>query len=179
MVLDVTDFITERGGNPEKIRESQRRRHAPVEVVDEIIAMWDDHRRTQYAATQMNAQINDVQKKIGAKKKAKEDASEFLQEKIALEKAKKELIDSAAEKQKILDKKLTTIGNIVHDSVPVSDNEDNNEIIRTYCPEGLTVEKRECLSHHEVLTRLDGYDPDRVSRRLDTGVTSSGSGVCS
>ncbi|ELQ43616.1 seryl-tRNA synthetase [Pyricularia oryzae Y34] len=161
MVLDVTDFITERGGNPEKIRESQRRRHAPVEVVDEIIAMWDDHRRTQYAATQMNAQINDVQKKIGAKKKAKEDASEFLQEKIALEKAKKELIDSAAEKQKILDKKLTTIGNIVHDSVPVSDNEDNNEIIRTYCPEGLTVEKRECLSHHEVLTRLDGYDPDR------------------
>ncbi|KAI6355872.1 hypothetical protein MCOR25_008078 [Pyricularia grisea] len=161
MVLDVTDFITERGGNPEKIRESQRRRHAPVEVVDEIITMWDDHRRTQYAATQMNAQINDVQKKIGAKKKAKEDASEFLQEKIALEKAKKELIDSAAEKQKLLDKKLTTIGNIVHDSVPVSDNEDNNEIIRTYCPEGLTVEKRECLSHHEVLTRLDGYDPDR------------------
>lgn len=47
MVLDVTDFITERGGNPEKIRESQRRRHAPVEVVDEIIAMWDDHRRSE------------------------------------------------------------------------------------------------------------------------------------
>lgn len=47
MVLDVTDFITERGGNPEKIRESQRRRHAPVEVVDEIITMWDDHRRSE------------------------------------------------------------------------------------------------------------------------------------
>jgi seryl-tRNA synthetase len=30
-MLDVLDFITERGGNPEKIRESQRRRFANVE----------------------------------------------------------------------------------------------------------------------------------------------------
>lgn len=43
-MLDVTDFITERGGNPDKIRESQRRRHASVEIVDEIIALFEDHR---------------------------------------------------------------------------------------------------------------------------------------
>lgn len=46
MVLDVTDFIVERGGNPDKIRDSQRRRGAPVEVVDEVIAMWEDHRKS-------------------------------------------------------------------------------------------------------------------------------------
>ncbi len=45
-MLDVIDFIKERGGDPEKIRESQRRRNAPVEVVDEIIALWDDHRKS-------------------------------------------------------------------------------------------------------------------------------------
>ena len=45
-MLDVIDFIAERGGNPEKIRESQRRRHAPVEIVDEIIALWEDHRKS-------------------------------------------------------------------------------------------------------------------------------------
>lgn len=38
-MLDVKDFITEQGGNPELIRESQRRRHAPVEAVDEVIAL--------------------------------------------------------------------------------------------------------------------------------------------
>lgn len=43
-MLDVVDFIKERGGDPEKIRESQRRRFAPVEVVDEIIALYEDHR---------------------------------------------------------------------------------------------------------------------------------------
>jgi seryl-tRNA synthetase len=46
-MLDVTDFITERGGNPEKIRESQRRRYASVDVVDEVIALWEDHRKSE------------------------------------------------------------------------------------------------------------------------------------
>lgn len=34
-------------------------------------------------------------------------------------------------------------------------------MIKTWAPENVSVEKRDCLSHHEVLTRLDGYDPER------------------
>jgi seryl-tRNA synthetase len=122
-MLDVNDFITERGGNPEKIRESQRRRHAPVEVVDEVIALFEDHRRTNYDASQISSKINEVQKQIGAKKKAKENADELLQQKIQLEKEKKAMAESALEKEALLKSKLKTVGNIVHDSVPVSDNE--------------------------------------------------------
>ncbi|KAI0379967.1 seryl-tRNA synthetase [Hypomontagnella monticulosa] len=160
-MLDVQDFIAERGGNPELIRESQRRRYASVEVVDEIIEMWQDHRRTQYAATQMNSKIKDVTKQIGAKKKAKENADELLQQKADLDKEQKALVQSAAQKDLALKAKLNTIGNIVHDSVPVSDNEDNNVVLRTWAPEGTKVEKKNVLSHHEVLLRLDGYDPER------------------
>ena len=39
--------------------------------------------------------------------------------------------------------------------------QDNNALIRKWTPEGIRVEKRDCLSHHEVLTRIDGYDPER------------------
>ncbi|KAJ6438715.1 seryl-tRNA synthetase [Purpureocillium lavendulum] len=159
-MLDVNDFIKERGGDPEKIRESQRRRHASVELVDEIIALFEDHRKTQYSATQVNSKINDVQKQIGAKKKAKENADELLQRKIELEKEKKSLVESAAEKDSLLKSKIKTIGNYVHESVPVSNNEDDNAVLRSW-PEGATPEKRNVLSHHEVLLRLDGYDPDR------------------
>ncbi|KAK7220129.1 hypothetical protein V2G26_008132 [Clonostachys chloroleuca] len=88
-MLDINDFITERGGNPELIRESQRRRNAPVEIVDEIISLFEDHRKTNYAAMQMNTQINGVQKQIGAKKKAKENADDLLQEKANLEKERR------------------------------------------------------------------------------------------
>ncbi|PHH71393.1 hypothetical protein CDD83_5206 [Cordyceps sp. RAO-2017] len=160
-MLDVNDFITDRGGNPENIRESQRRRYADVEIVDEVIALFEDHRKAQYSATQLNGKINEVQKQIGVKKKAKEDASELLAQKVELEKEKRSLVESAAEKDALLKSKIKTIGNIVHDSVPVSDNEDNNGVLRMWAPEDVSVEKRNMLSHHEVLLRLDGYDPDR------------------
>lgn len=87
-MLDVNDFIAERGGNPEAIRESQRRRFASVEVVDEIISLFEDHRKSnvphslmrffqpahvdvtaQYGATQLNGKINELQKQIAKKKK--------------------------------------------------------------------------------------------------------------
>ena len=54
---------------------------------------------------------------------AKEDASELLQKKATLEKEKKVLEDSAAEKDSILQRKIGSIGNYVHDSVPVDNNE--------------------------------------------------------
>ena len=46
-MLDVFDFIVEKGGNPEKIKESQRRRYAPEEAVDEIVALYEDHRKSR------------------------------------------------------------------------------------------------------------------------------------
>lgn len=60
MGLDVTDFITEKGGNPELIKESQRKRFASVQVVDEVIALYEDHRKSQYAASEWPAQLSDM-----------------------------------------------------------------------------------------------------------------------
>jgi len=84
-----------------------------------------------------------------------------MKQKTDFEREKKGLIESAAEKEATLKKKISTIGNIVHDSVPVNNDEDHNELQRIWAPEGVKVEKRDVLSHHEVLTRLDGYDPER------------------
>jgi len=41
-MLDILMFREDKGGNPELIRESQRRRNAPVEAVDEVIALDKD-----------------------------------------------------------------------------------------------------------------------------------------
>ena len=144
-MLDVNDFIKERGGNPDKIRESQRRRHAPEGIVDEVIEMFEDHRKTQYeAATAMGAKINKVKKDMGENKKKKGDPEEFkslMAEKDRLEKEKLELEAEAAKKYVALQKKAKSIGNYVHESVPVSDDEINNALIRDWTPEGVKVEK--------------------------------------
>lgn len=45
-MLDLLDFITERGGDPKKVRESQRRRHADEGAVDEVIALYEHARKS-------------------------------------------------------------------------------------------------------------------------------------
>ena len=65
----------------------------------------------------------------------------------------------------------------MHDSVPINDNEvgahilkeaggtdvtqDFNEVTKKWAPEGVTVEKKDCLSHHEVMARAEVYDGER------------------
>lgn len=45
-MLDVSDFVLDKGGDPNKVRESQRRRHAPEDAVDQVIALYEDHRKS-------------------------------------------------------------------------------------------------------------------------------------
>jgi hypothetical protein len=46
-MLEALDFIAERGGDPNKVRESQRLRYAPEAVVDEVIELWQEARKGQ------------------------------------------------------------------------------------------------------------------------------------
>jgi seryl-tRNA synthetase len=115
----------------------------------------------QYAANQIKTEINTLQKEIGQIKKAKGNADDLLKKKDELQTRHKQQEDTTKEMHVALLKKAKSIGNYVHESVPVSNNEDNNQLIRDWTPEGVEVAKKDCLSHHEVLTRLDGYDPER------------------
>ena len=45
MGLDINLFREDKGGNPELIRESQRRRYQPVEAVDEIIDLDNEWKK--------------------------------------------------------------------------------------------------------------------------------------
>ena len=46
-MLDPNDFIAERGGDPKKIKESQRRRYVPESIVDDVIALHEDHKKSR------------------------------------------------------------------------------------------------------------------------------------
>lgn len=48
-MLDINLFRVEKGNHPEIIRESQRRRFASVEVVDEIINLDKQFRQRKYS----------------------------------------------------------------------------------------------------------------------------------
>lgn len=48
-MLDVFDFIIDKGGDPKKVKESQRRRHAPEEAVDEVVELYEEARTSPLA----------------------------------------------------------------------------------------------------------------------------------
>jgi seryl-tRNA synthetase len=165
-MLDIIQFIEEKGGDPEKIRISQRARGDSVELVDEIIAEYKAWTKIRFDLDELNKEQNKVQKAIGLKFKAKQDASELVKEKDALVAKKEELIKKEQEADHELRLKVNLVGNIVHESVPVSQDEADNELIRQWAPEGMVVDPavKAKLSHHEVLTRLDGFDPERGTK---------------
>ncbi|KAJ1880961.1 Cytosolic seryl-tRNA synthetase, partial [Kickxella alabastrina] len=164
-MLDINLFQAEKGGNPELIRESQRRRNAKPEIVDEVIEQYQEWTDVKFRLDETNRSINSVQKDIGKKMKAKEDASELLTKKKELEATKKDLIEEEQAKDKALREKVGSVGNIVHDSVPVSANEDDNEVIRTHFVGGVEPTRQANMrSHHEVLYLLGGYDQERGAK---------------
>lgn len=159
MPLDINLFRADSGGNPDLIRESQRRRYASVELVDEIIAKDEKWRHLTGAIDNLRKKKNAVQKEVALKFKAKEPADEQVAEIKAIG---EEVLAAEAEQKALkidIDRMVGTIGNLVDDSVPVSQDEDkDNLVVRKW---GVPRDPAGMLNHHDLLWRIGGYEPER------------------
>lgn len=160
MVLDLDLFRPDKGGNPDKIRENQRLRFKDVDLVNTVIEQDGLWRQLRHKADNWNKLKNVCSKEIGEKMKKKEDqgnpddevpdnvqcnldglTKDMLQS-LTINQIKKvrTLIDTAmennekelAECEKRRNTALREVGNHLHESVPVSDNEDENKIERMH-----------------------------------------------
>ena len=68
MPLDINTIRAYKGGDPEKVRESQRRRFADVALVDKVIAEDEEWRRLVALADDKRGEKN-------AKQKPKQDVT--------------------------------------------------------------------------------------------------------
>ncbi|KAL9656281.1 hypothetical protein ABK040_007894 [Willaertia magna] len=165
-MLDINLFREYKGANPELIRESQRRRYADVNAVDNVIKLDEEWRNISSRANKLKSFTNTISKEVGKRMKKKEalgDSNEipeeFLQDidrfftKEALEQGSlnpltitqlraysthisevfvKQAEKEAKDKEKERDEALFKIGNIVHETCVVSDDEDNNGIVKLW-----------------------------------------------
>ncbi|KAL9318505.1 hypothetical protein ACSQ67_015022 [Phaseolus vulgaris] len=122
-MLDINLFREEKGHNPELIRESQRRRFASVEAVDEVIDLDKEWRKRQFEFENLRKEFNKINKEVSKLKRAGEDASKFIAESEETKKLIAEKEVEVRETLNLLNSKLETIGNLVHDSVPISNDE--------------------------------------------------------
>ncbi|PIA40194.1 hypothetical protein AQUCO_02500118v1, partial [Aquilegia coerulea] len=131
-MLDINLFREEKGGKPELIRESIKRRFKDVGIVDEIIKLDKEWRQRQFEMENLKKDFNKINKEIAKLKIAKQDATEKIRDTDENKRltAEKEVDVQKAKAE--LDAKLATVGNLVHDSVPESTDEENNEVVRSW-----------------------------------------------
>ena len=120
-------------------------------------ATWRDKR---WELDNVNSEFNKANKAVSKLKVAKEDATEA----IAAVQAIKERMATIAEEEKTAEAAvnalLCKIGNLVHDSVPVSDDEENNVVYRSF---GLDSKRTEegLPNHVDLIAMLDIADTER------------------
>ncbi|XP_066977375.1 probable serine--tRNA ligase, cytoplasmic isoform X2 [Macrobrachium rosenbergii] len=191
-MLDIVLFRVDQGGNPDLVRESQRRRYKDVGAVDRVIELDTKWRSARHRGDLLNRMGNVISKTVGEKKKAKEaegdetKVPESVREKLTeltvellrplsisqLKEVKKLVDEAMAQNNEDLvktenerDAILKEIGNLVPDDVPVSDNEDNNAVVRTFGEES-----NKKYSHVDLISMIGGVDSKRGA------VTSGGRG---
>ena len=152
-MLDITLFRVDQGGNPDLIRESQKRRYADVTLVDKVIEYDGEWRQARGALNDANKAVNDTNKEMGGYFKKKEKPPPELAEKKKEQEAE---IKRLEEKVKQLEVKrndtIGLIGNLVPDDVPVDDDEDNNLVVDT----NGTFEREDWMLSHYDLVQLAG-----------------------
>ncbi len=157
--------------NPEAVKENIKKKFQDhkLPLVDEVIELDAQARKTQQEADSLRAERKKLSKQIGALmgQGKKEEAEEVKQQVNAQAKTLEEL----AEREKELGDKVTkimmTIPNIIDPSVPIGKNDTENVEVQKY-GEPL-VPDFEIPYHTEIMEKFNGIDLDSARKVAGNG----------
>ncbi|KAG8467382.1 hypothetical protein KFE25_000698 [Diacronema lutheri] len=115
MPVDVALFRSYGWGDPRVVRESQRRRRADPQLVDDVIALDGEWRALSTAVDEANRALNQFSRRYKSGAAADEEDRERMR---ALKASTKVLQADALRKQAELHESLARVGNIVHQDAP-------------------------------------------------------------
>ncbi len=166
-MLDIK-FIRE---NPETVKQNIRNKFQDwkLPMVDEVIALDNDCRRTITEASELRAQKNKLSKSIGAMMaQGKREEAAALKQQVAESAVRlSELEQMEPVYQEKIRKILLQIPNIIDPSVPIGkDDSENVEVQRFGEP---VVPDFEIPYHTEIMESLNGVDMDSAGRVSGNG----------
>ncbi len=157
--------------NPEAVKENIKKKFQDekLPLVDEIIRLDAESRKTQQEADSLRAGRNKISKEIGALM-AQGKRSEAEEKKAEVAANAKRLVE-LEEKEKELNEKVTkimmTIPNIIDPSVPIGKNDTENVEVTKYGEP--IVPDFEIPYHTEIMERLNGIDLDSARKVAGNG----------
>ncbi len=156
-MLDIKLFREE----PDKIFDSEKKRFRDTINVEKVIEYDNLWREGLQNLNNLRSEKNKLSKSF---KQAKKDGN--LEEVICKSKQVasdiKELEPKIEEYERIRDEYRYKVGNIIDENVPISDTEDDNEVIRTNGD--IPSFDFEPLNHVDLINLIDGADTDTASQ---------------
>ncbi len=166
-MLDIK-FLRE---NPDIVKQNIKNKFqdSKLPLVDEVIELDAESRKTQQEADSLRAEKNQLSKQIGAlMAQGKKEEAEEIKKKVAESSSRlAELEAKEPELQEKIKKIMMTIPNIIDPSVPIGkDDSENVEVERFGEP---VVPDYEIPYHTEIMEKFNGIDLDAARRVAGNG----------
>ncbi len=147
---------------PDVVKADLTKRERDTSVVDRLLEQDQIWRDGQQKLNDLRAERNVAAKAISEAKKAGEDASTAIanmgQVADSIKALEKEVADAEAERDRL----LRSLPNLMHDSVPVGEDDTKNVLLREWG--GQPTHDFEAVSHVDLLDSLDLADLERAAR---------------
>ena len=157
--------------NPEVVKENIKKKFQDhkLPLVDEVIVLDAEARKTQQEADSLRAERNKISKQIGAlMAQGKKEEAEEVKKQVAAQASK---LEELAEKEKELNEKVTkimmTIPNIIDPSVPIGKSDEENVEVQKYGEP--VVPEFEIPYHTDIMEKLKGIDLDSARKVAGNG----------
>ncbi len=157
--------------NPEAVKENIRKKFqdSKLELVDEVISLDAQGRKTQKEADDLRARRNKISKEIGAlMAQGKKEEAEAKKAEVA---AGAKILLELEEKEKEINEKITkimmVIPNIIDESVPIGKDDCENVEVTKYGEP--VVPEYEIPYHTDIMEKLNGIDLDSARKVAGNG----------
>ncbi|WP_147805267.1 serine--tRNA ligase [Alkalicoccus halolimnae] len=146
----------------EGVKEKLKGRNEDISALDQFEEKDEKRRTLIQQAEELKGRRNKVSQEISEMKREKKDASEEIAEMKKVSAEIKKLDEDLRTVEEELQHLLLTIPNIPHEDVPVGEDEEDNEEIRTWGEK--TVFSFEEQAHWDLARSLDIVDFDRAGK---------------
>lgn len=134
--------------------------------IDSVVALYVKRNELIYNTEQLKSKQNQVSKEVPVLKKEGKDTSELLQQMKELSDKAKEADSLIKELEEKINDIILGIPNLPHDSVPVGEEESDNQVVRVVgTPKKFDFKP---LPHWEIGERLGILDPENAAKVTGT-----------
>ncbi len=158
--------LTRIRNNPDLIKAGLEAKNESINL-DEILKLDEKHRDNIHQLNELRAERNRASEEIAGAKRAGKNSDGAIAEMKKVSDAIKNLEKEVSELGQMLDERLDLIPNVPHDTVPVGQDENANQVIREWGEP--PAKDFDLKSHVEIGLELNLFDLERGSKISGSG----------